>query len=339
MNPILQRQITVFWQTTQARRSIYGFIVIFIVSLCSHFIANDKPLILHYDHNTYFSILYDYPATTFGGQLATFADYHAPNIQKNIQKHGWMVMPPIPFSYDTHDFTAFTPQPSAPSSRHWLGTDDQGRDICARILYALRVNIAFGLLLTTGSLIIGVSIGACQGYFGGWIDLLGQRFIEIFSGMPTLYLLIILASFMQPNFFGLLFVMLLFGWIKFVGVVRAEFLRARNLDYVTAAQTLGVNNKTIIFRHILPNALIATITYLPWQVIGGIMSLTSLDFLGFGMPIGSASLGELMAQAKTNLHAPWIGISIFFVMFALLSCLVFIGEGLRNAFDPHGKPM
>lgn len=335
MNPI-QRPLRHFWHNRQARFATIGFCLLYLLSLLSPVIANDQPLMIKYHGSYYFPLLESYPATTFGGKLQTSANYLSPIIQKNIQQHGWMVMPPIPFSYDTHDFSTYTPQPAAPSWQHLLGTDDQGRDILARILYALRSNISFGIVLTIFSLIIGISLGACQGYFGGHIDLIGQRLIEIFSGMPTLYLMIILTSFMQPNFWNLLGVMLIFGWIKFVGVVRAEFLRARNLDYVNAARVLGVSNRTIIFRHILPNALVATITYLPWNVIGGIMSLTSLDFLGFGMPIGAASLGEMMSQAKMNLHAPWIGISIFLVMFTLLNSLVFMGEGLREAFDPHG---
>ena len=338
MNTQIERQIKSFWNNHSARVSTYGFLIMFIISLCSHFIANDKPLIIRYNNQLYFPIVKHYPATEFGGKLSSSTDYLSPHIQEAINKNGWFIMPIIPYSYDTHDFQSTQAQPAPPNLKrqHYLGTDDQGRDILARILYALRINISFGLTLTALSLIIGVSVGAIQGYFGGMVDLLGQRMIEIFSGMPTLYLLIILSSFMQPSFLGLLGVMLIFGWIKFVGVVRAEFLRARNLDYVKAAKTLGVNNSTIIFRHILPNAVVATITYLPWNLIGGIMSLTSLDFLGFGMPIGSASLGEMMSQAKMNLHAPWIGISIFIVIFLLLCSLVFIGEGLRDAFDPHG---
>ena len=336
MDGQLQRQLYRFWHNRRSRLASYGLVLLFFISLCSPFIANDKPLIIYYNQQYYLPIVNHYPATTFGGDLATATDYQADHIQAHIREHGWLIMPPIPYSYDTHDFYSHQSQPAPPSWTHLLGTDDQGRDILARLLYALRTSITFGLLLTSMSLIMGVTIGALQGFFGGYVDLLGQRLIEIFSGMPTLYLLIIFSSFMQPGFFGLLLVMLIFGWIKFVGVVRAEFLRARNLDYVIAAKTLGVSNQRIIFRHILPNALIATITYLPWSVIGGIMSLTSLDFLGFGMPIGAASLGELMAQAKSNLHAPWIGISLFFVMFGLLSLLVFIGEGLRDAFDPHG---
>ena len=336
MSGQLERQLNRFWSNPRARNATRGFFTLFLISLCAHFLANDKPLVIRYQNTFYFPILFHYPATTFGGKLTSSTNYKSPHIQESLQKNGWFIMPLIPFSYDTHDFQSNEPLPAPPSIRHWLGTDDQGRDILARLLYALKSNISFGLILTSMSLLIGVAIGAIQGYFGGATDLVGQRLIEIFSGMPTLYLLIILTSFMRPSFIGLLLVMLLFGWIKFVGVVRAEFLRTRNLEYVTAAKTLGVDDATIILRHILPNALVATITYLPWNVIGGIMSLTSLDFLGFGMPIGSASLGEMMSQAKMNLHAPWIGISIFIVMFLLLSSLVFIGEGLRDAFDPHG---
>jgi microcin C transport system permease protein len=333
----LQRKLNKFWCNRQARLSLLCLAILYITSLLSNVIANDKPLLVYYQNKYYFPIIKNHPATTFGGQLKSHTDYKSPHIQANINREGWMIFPPIPFSYNTHDFQSHSQQPAAPSRDHWLGTDDLGRDILARILYALRTSINFSIILTSLSLIIGVSVGAVQGYFGGLIDLLGQRFIEIFSGMPTLYLLIILTSFMQPSFLSLLGVLLIFSWIKFVGVVRAEFLRARNLDYVLAARALGVSNITIIFRHILPNALIATITYLPWNIIGGIMSLTSLDFLGFGMPMGSASLGEIMSQAKMNLHAPWIGVSIFVVMFMLLSFLVFIGEGLRDAFDPHGE--
>ena len=337
MNKELERKLNKFWINKQARLSVYFFLLMYGLSLLSNVIANEKPLIVYYKKQYYFPIIKHYPATTFGGKLKSFTDYKSPHIIKKINQQGWMIMPMIPFSYDTHDFQSNLPQPQPPSWQHLLGTDDQGRDILARILYALRVNISFGIILTTFSLIIGVVVGSIQGYFGGWTDLLGQRIIEVFSGMPTLYLLIILTSFIRPNFFNLLGVLLIFGWIKFVGVVRAEFLRARNLDYVLAAKTMGLNNRTIIFKHILPNALIATITYLPWNIIGGIMSLTSLDFLGFGMPVGSASLGEMMSQAKMNLHAPWIGLTVFAVMFMLLSFLVFIGEGLRNAFDPYGR--
>ena len=337
MSTQLQRQMNRYWSNNRARTATIGFIAIFIISLLSDFIANDKPLIVRYQSAYYFPIINHYPATTFGGKLTSSTDYRSPHIQKSIKQNGWYVMPLIPFNYDTHDFLAQQPQPAPPNWTHWLGTDDQGRDILARLLYALRTNISFGLILTTMSLLLGVTVGAIQGYFGGITDLVGQRMIEIFSGMPTLYLLIILTSFMRPSFFGLLLVMLIFGWIKFVGVVRAEFLRTRNLEYVMAAKTLGVSDRMIMIRHVLPNAVVATITYLPWNIIGGIMSLTSLDFLGFGMPIGSASLGEMMSQAKMNLHAPWIGISIFIVMFGLLSSLVFMGEGLRDAFDPHGS--
>ncbi len=337
MSTQLQRQMNRYWSNNRARAATIGFIIIFIISLLSDFIANDKPLIVRYQNAYYFPIINHYPATTFGGKLTSSTDYRSPHIQTSIKKNGWYVMPLIPFNYDTHDFLTQQPQPAPPNWTHWLGTDDQGRDILARLLYALRTNISFGLILTTMSLLLGVTVGAVQGYFGGITDLIGQRMIEVFSGMPTLYLLIILTSFMRPSFFGLLLVMLIFGWIKFVGVVRAEFLRTRNLEYVMAAKTLGVNDCMIMIRHVLPNAVVATITYLPWNIIGGIMSLTSLDFLGFGMPIGSASLGEMMSQAKMNLHAPWIGISIFVVMFGLLSSLVFMGEGLRDAFDPHGS--
>lgn len=332
--PITQRRINQFFRNPRACFSFYSFIVLcFIVNL-SPFIANERPLIVSYKSQLYFPVLFSYPETEFDGFFETEANYLDPYVIDKINANGWIIMPLIPYSYDTHDFRSMESQPAPPSIRHWFGTDDQGRDIVARILYGLQLSIFFGITLTFFSLLIGVAIGALQGYYGGLVDLLGQRFIEIWSGMPTLYLLIILSSIIKPNFYWLLAVMLLFGWIKFVGVVRAEFLRARNLDYVMAARALGVSNIKIIYNHVLPNALVATITYLPWHVIGGIMSLTALDFLGFGMPIGSPSLGELVAQAKANLHASWIGLSVFFVMFILLILLIFIGEGIRDAFDP-----
>ena len=335
LHPLTQRRIEQFFSNRLAARSLTLFCSLFILLLFSNFIANERPLIIHYQQQWYFPVLYTYSGTDFGGTFATEANYQDPVVIHNIEKKGWLIMPPIPFCYDTHDFRSNTPQPAPPSSRHWLGTDDQGRDITARILYGARVSLLFGFCLTALSLIVGVTIGAIQGFYGGIIDLIGRRFIEIWSGMPTLYLLIILSSLINPSFFWLMIVMLLFGWVKFVGVVRAEFLRARNLDYVNAAKTLGVSNRVIIFRHILPNALVATITYLPWNIIGAIMALSALDFLGFGMPIGSPSMGELVAQAKNNIHAPWIGISVFIIMFSLLSLLIFIGEGMRDAIDPQ----
>ncbi len=335
-NPsLLQLKLRSFFQETYARMSLYALALLFLLVLSSDFLANDKPLVVYYKNNWYFPVLYIYPETTFGGDFQTEADYLDPYVIDKIKSNGWYLMPPIPYSYDTHDFLANKPQPAAPSWQHFLGTDDQGRDILARLLYGLRTSMLFGFILSALSLVIGVVIGSMCGYFGALTDLFLQRFLEIWSGLPTLYLLIILSSFIQPNFFWLMLVMLLFSWTRFVGVVRAEFLRARGLSYVAAARALGVSDIKIIFKHILPNAMVATLSLLPWHIIGGIMSLTSLDFLGFGMPIGSASLGELVSQAKSNLHAPWIAFGVFGALFILMGLLVFIGEGIRDALDPH----
>ena len=246
-----------------------------------------------------------------------------------------MLWPPIRFSYDTVNYSLPTPAPSPPSLENWLGTDDQGRDVVARLIYGFRISVLFGLTLTLISALIGVSVGAFQGFYGGLLDLLGQRFIEIWAGMPVLYLLIIIASIITPNFWWLLGLLLLFSWMGFVGVVRAEFLRARNLDFVRAARALGVSDISLIFKHVLPNAMIATITFMPFTLAGSITTLTGLDFLGFGLPIGSPSLGELLNQGKANLNAPWLGISGFLVIALMLSLLVFIGEAVRDAFDPR----
>ena len=252
-----------------------------------------------------------------------------------IEEKGWIIWPLVRFSYDTVNYELKVPAPAPPSELNWLGTDDQGRDVAARLIYGFRISVLFGLTLTLISSIIGVGAGAVQGYFGGLTDLLFQRFIEIWSGLPTLYLLIILASVVEPNFWWLLGLMLMFSWMALVGVVRAEFLRARNFDYVRAARALGVSNGTIMFKHILPNAMVATVTFLPFILSGAITSLTALDFLGLGLPPGSASLGELLNQGKANLQAPWLGISAFVVLSIMLSLLIFIGEAVRDALDPR----
>tara|TARA_B100000989_G_C19529664_1_gene468878 strand:+ start:662 stop:1693 length:1032 start_codon:yes stop_codon:yes gene_type:complete len=332
---LLSQRLRYFYKDRLNRFCLMLLATIVTLSLLSDLIANERPLLVYFKGKTYLPIIYSYPETTFDGDFKTETKYDDPVIVAKINQHGWMILPPIPYRYDSHDFSSSKPQPMAPNKQHLLGTDDQGRDILARLLYGLRTSILFGVSLTASSLVVGVAVGAICGYFGGIVDLIGQRLIEVWSGMPTLYVLIILSSFIQPDFFWLLFVMLLFGWIRFVGVVRAEFLRTRQLAYVQAAQILGVSNTMIIYRHILPNSLVATISLLPWHMISSIMSLTALDFLGFGMPIGSASLGELVSQAKTNLHAPWIALSIFFALFLLLGLLVFLGEGLRDALDPR----
>jgi microcin C transport system permease protein len=314
---------------------LWIFLALFTASLFAEFIANDRPIVVHFDGGWYFPVFQSYPETAFGGVFPTAADYRDPEVKNLIDAKGWMVWPLIPFSYNTINYNLPSPAPSPPSRVNWLGTDDQGRDVLARLIYGFRISVLFGLTLTAASSVIGVAAGAVQGYFGGVIDLGFQRFMEIWSGLPVLYLLIIMASFIEPNFWLLLGLMLLFSWMGLVDVVRAEFLRARNFDYVRAAHALGVPDRTIILRHVLPNATVATITFLPFILNGSITTLTSLDFLGFGLPPGSASLGELLAQGKANLQAPWLGLTAFFVLALMLSLLIFVGEAVRDAFDPR----
>ena len=269
------------------------------------------------------------------GEFPTEADYRDPYVATLINNNGWMMWPPIPFNHQTVAWDLPVPAPLPPDGNHLLGTDDQARDVLARLIYGFRISVLFGITLTVFSAIIGVSAGAVQGYFGGWPDLIMQRLIEVWAGLPILFILIILASVVEPNFWWLLGVMLLFSWMGFVGVVRAEFLRARNLEYVRAAKALGVSNSKIMFRHVLPNAMVATLTFLPFTLAASVTALTSLDFLGIGLPPGSASLGELLAQGKSNLQAPWLGLTGFFVIGTMLSLLIFIGEAVRDAFDPR----
>ena len=335
MSPLNQRR----WQNFKANRrgyySLWIFLALFAVSLFAELLCNDKPLLIYYDSALYFPVFKTHPETTFGGEFETEAEYRDPFVQELIEEQGWMLWPPVRYSYDTINYDLDVPTPSPPTRANWLGTDDQGRDVVARMVYGFRISVLFGLILTLLSSIIGIIAGAVQGYFGGWTDLLFQRFIEIWSGLPTLYLLIILASVVEPNFWWLLGLMLLFSWMALVGVVRAEFLRARNFEYVRAARALGVTNITIMFRHVLPNAMVATLTFLPFILNGSITTLTALDFLGFGLPPGSPSLGELLGQGKANLHAPWLGITAFVVLAVMLSLLIFIGEAVRDAFDPR----
>jgi microcin C transport system permease protein len=328
------------WRNFCANRrgywALWVFLVLFGVTLCAEVIANDKPLLVKYDGRYYFPVFQTYPETVFGGVFETEADYRDREVKKLIaEKDGWMLWPLIPFSYRTVNYDLKSPAPAPPSRDNWLGTDDQARDVTARAIYGFRISVLFGLTLTIFSSVIGVAAGAVQGYFGGLTDLLFQRFIEVWSGLPTLFLLIILSSAIEPNFWWLLGIMLLFGWMALVHVVRAEFLRARNFDYVRAARALGVDNFTIIRRHVLPNAMVATFTFLPFVLNGSITTLTSLDFLGFGLPPGSPSLGELLAQGKSNLQAPWLGLTAFAVLAVMLSLLIFIGEAVRDAFDPR----
>jgi microcin C transport system permease protein len=351
------------WQNFKANRrgywSFWIFLVLFAVSLFAELIANDKPFYVSYDGRSFFPAFVTYPETAFGGDFETAADYRDPFLQKLIaEKGGKMYWPPIRYSYATHNLDLPTPAPSKPTwmlteeqckpvaqkkgvsgcrdlEYNWLGTDDQGRDVVARLIYGFRISILFGLSLTIISSIIGIAAGGIQGYFGGWVDLLFQRLIEVWTAIPSLYLLLILSSVLVPGFFVLLGILLLFSWVSLVGLVRAEFLRGRNFEYIQAARALGVSNRTIMVRHLLPNAMVATMTFLPFIVSSSVMTLTALDFLGFGLPPGSPSLGELLAQGKANVQAPWLGFTGFFAVAIMLSLLIFIGEAVRDAFDPR----
>lgn len=350
------------WSNFKANRrgywSFWIFLIIFFLSLFAELIANDRPIIAVYKGELLVPVMIDYPEEKFGGFLAR-TDYRDPFIRDEIEANGWMLWPPFRYSFRTANSYIPTSAPTAPfwlmskeercsaypkgvedpdciiGNLNWLGTDDQARDVMARMIYGFRISVLFGLALTALSALIGVSMGAVQGYFGGWTDLLLQRMLEIWSSMPVLYILLIIAAILPPGFWILLGIMLLFSWVAFVGVVRAEFLRARNFEYVNAARALGVGNTTIIFRHLLPNAMVATLTFLPFILSGSITTLTSLDFLGFGLPPGSASLGELIAQGKRNLQAPWLGLTAFFSISIMLSLLIFVGEATRDAFDPR----
>ncbi|NBT28691.1 MAG: ABC transporter permease [Gammaproteobacteria bacterium] len=335
MSPLTRRRLEKFRANRRGWWSLWIFLTLFTLSLFAELVANDKPFLVMYQDELYLPIFKAYPETEFGGDFLTEADYRNPYVADLINTQGWMLWPPIRYHHRTVAWDLPTPAPSAPNREHWLGTDDQARDVLARAIYGFRISVLFGFTLTLVSAVIGVSAGAMQGFFGGWTDLLAQRFIEVWSGLPTLYLLIILASVVEPNFWWLLGLLLLFSWMGFVGVVRAEFLRARNFEYVRAAQALGVSNAVIIFRHLLPNAMVATLTFLPFTLAGSVTVLTSLDFLGIGLPPGSASLGELLAQGKSNLQAPWLGLTGFVVIGLMLSLLIFIGEAVRDAFDPR----
>ncbi|OYU91428.1 MAG: peptide ABC transporter permease [Bradyrhizobiaceae bacterium PARB1] len=359
LSPLNKRR----WQNFKANRrgywSLWIFSFLFLISLFAEVIANDRPFLIKFDGKLYFPSVVTYSETTFGGDFETAADYRDPFLQKLIaDKGGSIYWPPIRYSYDTHNLDLPTPAPSKPTwmlteeqckpvvekkglkgcsdlEYNWLGTDDQGRDVVARLIYGFRISVLFGLTLTILSSIIGVAAGGVQGYFGGWVDLAFQRFIEIWSSIPSLYLLLILSAVLVPGFFVLLGILLLFSWVSLVGLVRAEFLRGRNFEYVTAARALGVSNRSIMVKHLLPNAMVATMTFLPFIVSSSVMTLTALDFLGFGLPPGSPSLGELLSQGKANVQAPWLGFTGFFAVAIMLSLLIFIGEAVRDAFDPR----
>ena len=351
------------WQNFKANRrgywSLWIFLVLFVLSLFAEFIANDKPFYIRMEGRNYFPVFVTYPETAFGGEFETAADYRDPYLRDLIaEKGGSVVWPLIRYSYNTHNLDLPTPAPSPPTwtlnedqckqvvqkkklsscrdlEYNWLGTDDQGFDVVARMIYGFRVSVLFGLTLTIISSFIGVAAGAVQGYFGGWTDLLFQRFIEIWTSVPSLYLLLIVSSMFVPGFFILIGILLLFSWVSLVGLVRAEFLRGRNFEYIQAARALGVTNARIMFRHLLPNAMVATMTFLPFILSSSVMTLTALDFLGFGLPPGSASLGEMLKQGKANIQAPWLGITAFMTVAVMLSLLIFIGEAVRDAFDPR----
>ncbi|MBS4154618.1 ABC transporter permease [Cobetia sp. MC34] len=335
LSPITRRRMAAFRDNRRAWWSLLIFGVLFVLSLGAELIANDRPLLVEYQGETYLPMLHEYPETTFGGYLPTATDYRDPYVIEAIEAQGFMLNTLIPYSYDTLDLNLGSPAPSAPNGRHWLGTDDQGRDVLARVIYGFRLSVIFALVLTAGSLVLGVVIGGLQGYFGGKVDLIGQRLIEVWSGLPVLFLLIILASIVEPNLWWLTGIMMLFSWLGIVDIVRAEFLRARNLEYVRAARAMGLPSRLIMWRHVLPNAMVATLTFIPFLFTGAITTLTALDFLGFGLPAGSPSLGELVAQGKNNLQAPWLGMTAFLSLGIMLTLLVFIGEGLRDAFDPR----
>lgn len=334
LSPVNQARWARFRRNRRGFWSLWIFAVIFVLSLASELIANDRPLVAHYQDRWFFPALVNYSESDFGGPLATRANYQDPWLAQRIEQRGWILWAPIRFGANSINYATDLPFPSPPSAQNWLGTDANGGDVLARILYGTRISILFGLMLTLCSSVIGVTAGAIQGYYGGKVDLWGQRFIEVWSGMPTLFLIILLSSVVQPNFWWLLAITVIFGWMSLVGVVRAEFLRTRNFDYIRAAQALGVSDRAIMWRHMLPNAMVATLTFLPFILCGSITTLTSLDFLGFGLPLGSPSLGELLLQGKNNLQAPWLGITAFFSLAILLSLLIFIGEAVRDAFDP-----
>ena len=335
MSPITRRRIAQFKANKRGYRSLWLFTILLILAVCAEFVSNDKPIIVYYKNHLYAPVFQMLPETTFGGEFETETDYRDPYVKDLIAKDGWAVWPPFHYSYDTINYDLPEPAPSRPTSDNILGTDDQGRDVLARVIYGFRISVLFGLALTIASSAIGILAGAIQGYYGGRIDLTAQRVIEIWSSLPSLYILIIFSALFTPGFWTLLLILLLFSWTHLVDVVRAEFLRARNFDYVRAARALGVSNPVIMWRHVLPNAMVATMSMLPFVLTGSITALTSLDFLGLGLPPGSPSLGELLAQGKNNMQAPWLGVTAFLSLAVMLTLLTFIGEAVRDAFDPR----
>ena len=333
--PLTQRRLDAFKRNRRGFWALWIFLGVFVLTLFAELVANDRPILVSYQGQLYAPILRNYPETTFGGDFLTYTDYRDPYIAGKIAENGWALWPPIRHDYRSINFDVTVPHPAPPNRSNWLGTDDQGRDVLARLIYGLRLSILFGLALTVVSTIVGVSAGAVQGYFGGKVDLVGQRFLEIWGGLPHLLILIIVASMIAPGFWTLLGVLVLFSWTSVVGVVRAEFLRARNFAFLRAAKALGMSDRRVMVRHVLPNAMVATLTFMPFILSSSIVALTALDFLGLGLPPGSPSLGDLLSQGKSNLQAPWLGLTGFIVVAALLSLLVFVGEAVRDAFDPR----
>ncbi|MBN2039672.1 MAG: ABC transporter permease [Spirochaetes bacterium] len=334
LSPLNKRRLQNFKANKRGYISLWLFLFLLVITLPAEFITNDRPIIMSYKDKLYVPVFVDYPESEFGGFLAE-TNYRDPYIKEEIESNGWMIWPPFRYSYHTMNKNPATPAPSPPSLENPLGTDTQSRDVLARLIYGFRISVLFGLILTFFSSLIGIAAGAIQGYFGGKIDLFFQRFMEIWGAMPLFFLLIILASVFTPSFWSLLIILLLFTWTQLTGLVRAEFLRARNFDYVRAARALGVRNLTIMWKHVLPNAMVATVTFLPFILSGAVTMLTMLDFIGFGLPPGSASLGELLAQGRANVHAPWLALTGFFSISVLLVLIVFIGEAVRDAFDPR----
>jgi microcin C transport system permease protein len=335
MSPLIRARLQRFKDNKLGFGCLIVFTLIFMLCLASELIANDRPLLVKYENSFYLPVFKAYPETTFGGVFETEADYKDPVVQQLINDQGWAVWPLIPYSYQTPNLELAVPVPSAPTTENWLGTDDQGRDVLARILYGLRVSLLFGFALTIASAILGIIVGAIQGYYGGWVDLIGQRILEVWGGLPTLFMVMILVSMFTPSVYWLFLIMLFFGWTTLVGLVRAEFLKARNLDYVRAARGLGVTDSTLMFRHIFPNAMSSSLSQLPFMLTANITALTALDFLGYGLPPDAASLGELLLQGKSNLNAPWLALSGFFTLAIVLSLLIYMGEATRDAFDPR----
>jgi microcin C transport system permease protein len=340
MTPITRRRLANFRANRRGFWSLWIFLILFVLTLFAEFVANDKPILAHVEDRWLFPVVVGYAESdVLPDGLPTTMDWHDPELRRDFEaRGGWAIWPPIRYRHDSVVRGIGRPSPAPPSARNWLGTDDQSRDVLARVIYGFRISVLFGFTLTLVSSVIGIAAGAVQGYYGGWVDLAFQRFIEIWSGMPQLYLLIILASVIEPSFATLLVFLLLFSWMGLTGVVRAEFLRGRNFDYVRAARALGVGDATLMTRHILPNAMVATLTFLPFVLSGSVTVLASLDFLGFGLPPGSASLGELVSQGKNNLQAPWLGITAFIVLGGVLTLLIFVGEAVRDAFDPRKLP-